>query len=543
MRRTSNSTTNDSIFLRAVKCGQFADRRFFAEKPHRGGRFARIGWQKFHNVRCRAKILIIFLATIFAVTPVLADTPFQGYTYNFWGDLVPSPAAYVPVRSFVMTDICQELGDLFQPSDLHVDSSNRIYIVDSGNHRIIVFDIYMNLLRVIDGFYRDGRRDTFNRPHGIFVTEENEIFIADNQNNRVVIIDEYDNFIREITSPQAEGLADDWVFLPTHVLVDRGGRTFVIVRHVFEGMMSFDAAGNFIGYYGTIEVTSNIFERLWRQFFLTEQQRLAQTRFIPREFQSMDIDEYGFVFTTHVENSPTANQVMRLNPRGEDVLVNFNEDVVINGDQSFRPGGPLSGPSVFTDVIARSHGMFSALCSNRGRIYTYDAEGNLLYVFSGTGSLVGMSRDPVSLAMIGDDFLVLDAHGRGRIIHFAPSLYGQLINTAISLRYDGHDKQALEYWRQLVTLDENFALAWSGIGRSFLAAGDNAAAMYYLRRGMDVRNFSLAFRRHRLDVMQDTLPNILTAAFVLLALFVCFKIYRRFSKKLRPWAPPKPGNF
>ncbi|MCL1842280.1 MAG: hypothetical protein FWF79_00535, partial [Defluviitaleaceae bacterium] len=33
-----------------------ADRRFFAEKPHRGGRFARIGEQKFHNVRCRVII-------------------------------------------------------------------------------------------------------------------------------------------------------------------------------------------------------------------------------------------------------------------------------------------------------------------------------------------------------------------------------------------------------------------------------------------------------------------------------------------------------
>ncbi|MCL1842481.1 MAG: hypothetical protein FWF79_01580, partial [Defluviitaleaceae bacterium] len=35
-----------SLVFHPVKCGQSADQRFFSEKPHRGGRFARIGEQK-----------------------------------------------------------------------------------------------------------------------------------------------------------------------------------------------------------------------------------------------------------------------------------------------------------------------------------------------------------------------------------------------------------------------------------------------------------------------------------------------------------------
>ncbi|MCL2199973.1 MAG: gluconolactonase, partial [Defluviitaleaceae bacterium] len=312
--------------------------------------------------------------------------------------------------------------------------------------------------------------------------------------------------------------------------VDRGGRTFVIVQRVFEGIMSFNAQGDFLGYFGTIDVTFSPVDLVWR-LIMTEEQRAVQTRFIPREFQSMDIDEYGFVFTTHVETWHLNNQVMRLNPRGEDVLVNFNANVVINGDQGWRDTGAMAGPSVFTDVIARSHGKFSALCSNRGRVYTYDNEGNLLYVFAGTGSLQGMSRRPVAIGMYNDDILLLDAQNRGRIIQFQQTEYGRLINTAIQMRYDGHERYATEYWRELVRLDENFALAWAGIGRSLLSAGDNVNAMYYLQRGMDVRHFSVAFQRNRLDVMQGTLPNILTGGMVLLGLFMGFKVYRKVRGK------------
>ncbi|MCL2457114.1 MAG: hypothetical protein FWD19_06170, partial [Defluviitaleaceae bacterium] len=82
-----------------------------------------------------------------------------------------------------------------------------------------------------------------------------------------------------------------------------------------------------------------------------------------------------------------------------------------------------------------------------------------------------------------------------------------------------------------VTLDENFALAWSGIGRSYLAAGDNEKAMEFLRQGMDVRYFSVAFRRHRLDRMQDILPNILSGGLAIFVLYSCFRVVRKIRRK------------
>jgi hypothetical protein len=476
-----------------------------------------------------ALALALILGTGWAL-PVLADTPFQGFMYNYWGVLVPSPAAYAPTRSFLATDISPDLGLFNDPSDIHVCPYGNILLVDRGNNRIVVFDQQLNLIRVLEGFYKDGEWISFTRPNGVFVTQHREIFVADTLGYRVAILDWEGNFINELVAPVVEGLEDGFLFRPLQVLVDRGGRIYVIVQHVFEGIMSFSAAGDFLGYFGTIEVSRNWYEIIWR-WFLTPAQIASRSRNIPTEFQSMALDKYNFVFTTNLEPWGSSNQIMRLNPRGDDVILNINETVTLSGDQRFRTVGPISGNSQLIDIIARPNGMFSALDGVRGRIYTYDSEGNLLYVFAGWGTMEGMTRRPVALEIIGDDILILDAH-HGRVIQFAPTEYGALINQAIAMRYQGDDAGAVNAWRELTALDENFELAWAGIGRSLLAEGDNAAAMYYLRRGMDMVHFSIAFRRNRLDVMQGILPTAFTIGSALIGLLVVYKVFKRVRNRV-----------
>ncbi|MCL2204629.1 MAG: gluconolactonase [Defluviitaleaceae bacterium] len=476
-------------------------------------------------------VALAIALTVGVVMPVLADnTPFQGYTYNHWSALVPSPVAYIPLRSFTAADIDPSLVAFIDAADIHVCPYGYILVVDTGNNRIVIFDQRLQLYRVIYGFYQDGQWQTFDRPNGVFVTRHRELFIADTFNERVPILDWAGSFIRQLETPQAEGLADDFAFLPVSIVVDRGGRTYVIVQRVFEGIMNFDLHGNFVGYFGTIEVQRQWIEIFWR-FFMTETQIERQHRFIPTEFQGMALDEYNFIFTTNLEPWGSNNQVMRLNPRGEDVLLNINENVTVSGDQRFRTFGSLAGPSQLIDIIARPGGMISALDRTRGRVYTYDSEGNLLYVISGWGHMEGMTRRPVALEMLGDDIIILDAH-HGRIVQFTPTEYGALINEAIYLRYTGDEIGAVYAWRRLVALDENFQLAWAGIGRSMLAEGNNAAAIYYLRRGMDMVHFSIAFRRHRLEVMQGILPTVFNVGTGLIGLLLVYKITKAVRRRL-----------
>jgi tetratricopeptide (TPR) repeat protein len=155
--------------------------------------------------------------------------------------------------------------------------------------------------------------------------------------------------------------------------------------------------------------------------------------------------------------------------------------------------------------------MYSLLDSRRGRIFTYDEEGNLLYIFGGIGTQRGTFHTPVAIASSGDMLFALDSF-RAEIIVFNPTEYGRLINAAVALRHGGNDVAAVEYWREVLRFNENFELANANIGRSYLAAGNNRMAMHYLRLGMDRDFYSVAFRRHRNDILVDNLGWALTGA-------------------------------
>jgi len=468
-------------------------------------------------------ILILFVNTV----PVRGDTPYQGYTYNFWGHTVPAPVSYVAIGSVRASDIDASLGAFSNPRDIAVSSNGNIYLADTGNNRIVVFNYELELLQVIDGFYNNGQHDSFDRPHGVFVCRNYNIYVADTENRRIVILDAYGQFQSQISNLDMGDIYDEVDFRPLRVAADYAGRVYVIVMHVFEGIMRFDTNGEFFGYFGTIDVRVSPLEILWRTIS-TQEQRSRMRRFVPTEFTGMDIDDYGFVFATHTDTTGE-DQVMRLNPRGNNVLRNLNENVSINGDQVVRLFGPLSGNSAFIDIVARPNGMYSTLDATRGRVYTYCSEGNLLYVFSGVGDIMGMNHMPVAIGALDDLILVVDAE-RDSVVFFEPTEYGRLINEAIMLRYRGDDVGALAIWEQLLTMDENLTLAFTGIGRALLLEGDYITAMDYLRRGMDWRHYSLALQGRRQAFLEDNLSTMLTVGVAIAFIFVIRAIYKQLRR-------------
>jgi len=491
------------------------------------------------RVSCRAisnstrKIVVAVLVLILSISstmPVTAGAPYLGYTFDFWGGVTPAPVAYLATRSIMAQDLNTStapyphtgtvLNAFLTPADLSVDSNNVIYLLDSGNNRIVIFDQELNLLRVIYGFDNNGEADTFNRPSGIFVCYHLNIYIADTENRRVVILDNDGNLLSMIYNPDLGEIDDAVDFRPQRVVADRAGRVYVIVMHVFEGIMRFNEHGEFFGYVGTIDVRVSAADLFWR-WFATQAQIDRGSRFIPTEFLGVDIDDYGFVFATHADVIGQGDQVMRLNPRGNNVIRNFNENINISGDQRTFVGGP----SVFVDVVSRPNGMFSTLDSNGGRIFTYDSEGNLLYVFGGEGELMGMTRTPAAIDAIGDTILVLDST-RGRIIYYEPTIYGALINEAVGLRYQGNEAASVEIWHEIILINEFNQLAFTGIGRAHLQNGEYVLAMDYLRRGMDLRYYSIALTRRRQVFVDAYLAYALTAFLVVAIALIGRAVYR-----------------
>ena len=205
----------------------------------------------------------------------------------------------------------------------------------------------------------------------------------------------------------------------------------------------------------------------------------------------------------------------------------------VGGDLWIDSVGSYSGPSQITDVVYRGHGIYSLLDRKRGRIFTYDHEGNLLYIFGGLGTQKGTFNTPTAIEQWENGLLILDAN-RAEIYKFAPTEYGSLINEAVALRHDGDESQAVPLWARVLELDENNELANAGIGKAYLSAGDNATAMKYLKIGMNRDYYSIAFKRYRSELLRQYLGPVLTGTVVLICgiwLFSKLRQRRNFRRK------------
>jgi len=87
----------------------------------------------------------------------------------------------------------------YRPSDIEVDShQSLIYIADSGNNRVLVFDFQGKLLKVI-GNKGQGPAE-FANPTGLYVLKDSKLAVADYNNNRIQIFDKSSNFLHAINT-------------------------------------------------------------------------------------------------------------------------------------------------------------------------------------------------------------------------------------------------------------------------------------------------------------------------------------------------------
>lgn len=472
------------------------------------------------------RITVLGLAMVMLVLsfPVTAFAlPYESYNYDYWENVVQTPAPYVPDGA--MSGVGMEIGAFVNPQDLCVAPNGDLYIADTGNNRIVVLDGRTQSVKdIIDSFDNGGSQDAFHTPSGVCVSEKNQLYIADRENKRIVVLELDGTLVKIVENPQSDVLGENFVFKPLKVSVDYADRIYCIAQNMFQGIMVFETDGQFSGFFGTINVTLSLWEKFWKKV-ATKEERENQTLYIATEFTGMDIDEDGFVYATNIDELGEQG-VRRLNPRGEDVIKKGRNEHV-GGDLWMGGAGAYAGASQINDVVYRKHGIYSLLDRKRGRIFTYDHEGNLLYIFGGLGTQAGTFNTPVAIEQWGENLLVLDA-SRAEIYRFAPTEYGTLINEAVALRHDGDESLAVSLWERVLELDENNELANTGIGKAYLSAGDNVMAMKYLKLGMNREYYSVAYKRYRSEFLRQYLGYFLTGGLVLIAgIWIFLKLRER----------------
>ncbi len=479
--------------------------------------------KRFRNVLL---VAILILSTFGESISAFATTlPYDSYNYDYWDDIVFTPAPYTPETSYSGSYF--GIGNFSSPQDVYV-ADDGVYIADTGNQRVVVLSLDLKeVIEVIDTFNYDGVETTFGEPYGLCVSDEGKLYVADKSQKKIWVLDADRNVVMTVEDPQSEIIDDDFDFTPLKVAVDYANRVYVVASGKTEGILVFDDEGNFTSFFGTISVKISVWERFWRKLS-TKEQRSKQVLYIATEFTGLDVDPDGFVYTTNYDEDGE-QAVMKLNPKGEDVI-RLGEKGTIAGDININGTGDYAGASTIVDVVYRGKGIYSILDSKRGRVFTYDSEGNLLYIFGGLGSQAGTFSQPVAIEQLGDKILVLDA-SRAELMVFDPTDYGSLIDEAVGLRYDGDETEAVAVWEEVLKLDENFELANDGIGKAYLTSGDNEQAMKYLKLAMDKKYYSVAFRRYRNEWLKANLEYMLTGAVVLIiAIAVIRSILKRRKK-------------
>lgn len=482
-----------------------------------------------------ARIIALFLVIVLVlctgqVNTKADDIPYTTYNYDYREYIHYTPAPYIPDvtrygRNYTFNG--ENIGDFKTPQDISRSPSGEVYLADTGNSRIVVFDSSMSkVLDIITTFDNNGTEDKFNQPYGVCVSEKGNIYIADSKNKRIVVLDAEHNLLQIVKDPQSESFDPGFVFTPWKVAVDYADRIYCIAQNMFEGIMLFETDGTFSGFYGTISVEISLWEKFWRRI-ATKEERANQKLFIPTEFTGIDVDPEGFVYASNIDATGVRG-VRRINPKGDDVIKK-GENENVGGDLQLEGTGDYYGASQFVDVVYRNNGIYSCVDRKRGRVFTYDHEGNLLYIFGGLGTQEGTFTLPVAIEQVGDRLVVLDAT-RGAIIGFKVTEYGDLINKAVALRYDGDEALAVELWKRVLELDENNELANTGIGKAYLTSGEYKLAMKYLDLGMNRDYYSIAYKRYRNDILRKNASYALTGILAVIVAVIVIKKLKRKKK-------------
>ena len=477
-------------------------------------------------------LFLLLLAVLCGTMTVsAAEAPYETYVFAYDSSVQITPNAYLPAEKIAA------FGEtlLKNPSDMVVDEERGlIAIADTGNNRIVLLNRNFEVTGTIGPFaLPNGTEDTFDSPSGVFITEEDWLVVADTNHGRLVVFDKDNRYLRTIDGPPAQVLPENFKYNPISVAVNAAGQFYVVSKNSNMGVMALDGDGGFQGFIGAQRVASNAAQLLWRAF-MTEEQLARSVQFVPVEYSSLTIDHKGFVYVTcssidrfelyntiHSRSmDSTYAPVKKINPAGTDVL-RRNGFFPPAGDINFSPydGDEAVGPSQISKVILLDNGMYMLLDSYGNKLFTYDSSGNLLFAFGGKGEALGLFSRLSAAAAWGDELLALDAE-TGAITVFRKTAYGALLDEVIGYQENREYDKAQGLWNELLGENNNFDLAYLGVGKALMEKGDLTGAMKYFELINNKLYYSKAYGLYRQEILQRWGLWILLGVLILILLAV-----------------------
>ena len=425
------------------------------------------------------------------------------YTYMLDEDgyFVRTQDAYLPDRTIT------ELG-LKNPDDLFIDENNILYIADTGNSRIILYDIDAGKVKDIL------QSSEFSSPSGVYVTLEGDIYVADTGARAVLVFDKNLELLRKVEKPDAPIFADT-NYEPKRVGVDSGGSIYLISEGVYNGVIQLAGTGEFLGYFAVNDANLTFSQRVQRLLF-TRAQLANLVDANPSVFTNVYVDRDGVVYTA------TSG-------------INWNgmKKHSTNGGNMFK--SRVWSQDTLTDLFVDENGLIYTSC-NQGYIDVYSRSGELIFEFGSyvtTTDVVGLFTRLSSVAVDRQGRIWALDGNKGYLQSFKPTEYAQAVYNAMNLYEEGHYEEAMEQWNEVLKLNQMSVLAHNGVGRAYLHAQDYEAALEHFEVANNKEMFSEAFWEVRNTWLQNYLGWILLAVILLLLLRYVVKLLDRKHGKLK----------
>ncbi len=299
-------------------------------------------------------------------------SPRTGKVHVFGWNMESADGGYIP-SGILCADNAAKVDDLpmLWPRDLVVGPDNKIYMLDSGNKRILVADSASDSTWAV----WDGDA-SWDNPYGMDMDEEGIMYVADTGNHRIVKID---NGAKTFIGQWGTGLGE--FRYPRDVAVDAQGRLYVADTFNHR-VVVLDADGSFkmnLGKAPGVGTLNKIAVDEFGRIYVTDSDRSHIISYLKirssRKFDLYMRDHIGdagksFMDDDFVLSSP-------------DILIRHEADVDVQeaaekGLESYTFQLPRYGYKNYVYVALRNKGTQPAL-DNFVRLYWYDAKGSGLF--------------------------------------------------------------------------------------------------------------------------------------------------------------------
>lgn len=528
--------------------------------------------------RIAARVTAAAMAAVTLMTSVAyADEPYDGYNYDWWGDPVPSQNGYVVDKVITGADI--GVGNLSEPSDMFFSDLGDLYLADSAykptsgsdsaKGRIIATDENFQLKFTVESLDFSGVQDwldiknselntgaisqadfnkitnlSFNGPTGVYVDVdegESTIYVADNSNDRVVAFtvdeigtDEYKTSVGKVkvvyTRPDASMYDSSVTFNPSKVLVDAAKNVYVCIKSITKGAVVFSKEGDFNGYFGAnrVEATGEVLMNAFWKLIFSREQAKRMRRSVPVEISNFDIDSDNFIYTVTESKSADTDILKKLNSAGTNIYTNLGYSDYTFGDALTKYYRGQTYSSQITDIDVSADGTINLLDLKTGRVFQYDDECQLLFIFGGIGQQKGTFNIVNAVESRGSNVYVLDGR-KCSITVFKQTEFGSIVHNAIALFNRGKYEEARQPWEEALRRDSNYWLAYIGLGNAYLNEGDYDTAMKYFYYNSK-SGYNDAFKSWRMNFIRD---NFTVFAIVILVLLVGIYVLSTWRNKVR----------